>query len=80
MEDPPDVKLLPAASLACSVTKIELPDVTVELATAIVEVLMEIVPGPTVTVGFGTEVTAIELMVAPIVVAEPAVTPVKMAV
>jgi hypothetical protein len=49
-------------------------------AKLIVDVFTEIEPGVTAIVGFGVEVTVEELIVAPIVVAVPDVTPVKVAV
>jgi hypothetical protein len=48
---PPAVILLPAASLACSVTVIVLPETTDPLETLSELVATEIVPGFTVTVG-----------------------------
>ena len=75
---PPLVRLFPAASLACSVSVTALPDVTVGLETDTVEVAVD--TGPTVTVTVGSvEVTAWPPIVAPMVVAVPASTPVKVA-
>ena len=76
---PPVVRLLPTASLAWSVKVTALPDCTVPLETPTVEVAVEIAPTVTVTVG-SVDVTAAALIVAPIVVAVPTVTPVKVAV
>ena len=58
---------------------IALPDWTAPLETLTVEVVAEIVPTVTVTVG-SVELTAAVLIVAPIVVAVPAFTPVNDAV
>jgi hypothetical protein len=74
--DPPVLRLLPAASLACSVSVTALPDATVPLDTLTSDPAVEI--GPTVTWTVGSVlVTAAPPIVAPIVVAVPAVNPVK---
>jgi hypothetical protein len=79
--DPPVLRLLPAASLACSVSVTALPDATVPLDTLTTDPVaaVEIAPGVTVTVG-SVVVTATPPIVAPIVLALPAKTPVKIAV
>lgn len=77
--DPPALKLFPAASLAVSVRLILDPEATVLLDTEITEVTVEIVPGVTVIVG-SVVVTGAPLIVAPMVVAVPAKTPVNTAV
>jgi hypothetical protein len=76
---PPAGRLLPAASLARNVTVTELPEATVLFDTVTDEVEVETEPGVTVMVG-AVDVTAAALIVAPMVVAVPAVTPVKLAV
>ncbi len=76
---PPSVKLLPAASRACKVSVTALPDATVGADTVTTELAAEIGPGVTASVG-SVEVTTTPSMVAPIVVAVPAITPVKLAV
>jgi hypothetical protein len=78
---PPAVRLFPAASFPCSVSVLVLPDATVPLDTLTTDPVaaVEIAPGVTVTVG-SVDVTAAALMVAWIVVAVPARTPVKIAV
>ena len=75
---PPAVRLLPAASLACKVSVIALPEATVPLAAETVEVAVE--AGPGVTVIEAVELTAFPPIVALSVVVVPAVTPVKLAV
>jgi hypothetical protein len=65
--------------LAWSVKVTALPEVTVPLETLMAEVDVEIVPAVTVTFG-SVELTAAVLIVAPIVVAVPAFTPVNDAV
>jgi hypothetical protein len=65
--------------LAWRVSVTALPDTTVALETVTTDVLVEIAPTVTVTVG-SVEVTALPPIVALIVVAEPAVTPVRVAV
>ena len=77
--EPPVVRLFPAASLACKVSVSLLPEATVGLDTLTVEVVTETGPGVTATVG-SVEVTGEPPIVAPIVVAVPASTPVKVAV
>lgn len=77
--DPPVVRLFPAKSFACNVRLILEPEATDELETLINEVEVEIIPGLTSTVG-RLVVTATPPMVAPMVVAVPASTPVKTAV
>src|SRR6266513_3729211 len=76
---PPVVTLFPAASLPrrCRVTTA--PDVTVPLEIVTGDADGEIAPGETVIVG-ALLVTAAPLIVAPIVVAVPASTPVNTAV
>lgn len=76
---PPADKLFPAASRACIVSVMELPEATVFEDTEISEVTVEITPGLTVIVG-RLVVTAVPFTVAPMVVAVPASTPVKTAV
>ena len=76
---PPVVRLFPTASFAWSVSVTVEPEATVPLDAVTTDWLVEIVPGVTVTVGSAL-VTATELIVALIVVADPAVTPVKVAV
>ncbi len=76
---PPVVNALPAASRACSVTVTVPPEPIVSLDTETIDVAAEIAPGVTATVGFGV-VTGAALIVAPIVVAAPAITPVNEAV
>ena len=75
---PPVVRLFPPGSFACSVRVTALPDATVPLETLIVEVLVVAPPTLTVTKG-SVDVTADPPIVAWIVVAVPAVTPVKVA-
>ena len=77
--DPPVDKLFPAASRACKVMLMEFPEETVADDKLINEVAVEIVPGVTVIVG-SVVVTAVPPMVAPMVVAVPASTPVNVAV
>jgi hypothetical protein len=76
---PPEVRLLPAASLACSVSVTALPDTTVPADTLTTDVAVAAGPGVTWTVGSAV-VTATPPIVAPIVFALPARTPVKLAV
>lgn len=75
---PPVVRLFPDASLACKVRVTVEPEFTVAEDTLIKEVLAEMPPGLTVTVGM-VVVTGDPPMVAPIVVALPATRPVKVA-
>ena len=75
---PPVVRLLPPGSFACSVRLTALPDATVEPDAATVEVAVDTGPIVTWTVG-SVDVTADPPIVAWIVVAVPAVTPVKVA-
>jgi hypothetical protein len=78
--DPPEVRLLPAASFACSVSVTALPPSTVPPPdTLTTELAVEAGPGVTVTVGSAV-VTGVPPIVASIVVAVPAATPVKAAV
>src|SRR5512146_17186 len=76
---PPLVNLLPSASLAIKVTSVLSPEEMELLLTDRVDWLSETDPGVTVTVG-SVLVTAPALIVAVIVVAVPAVVPVKTAV
>ena len=76
---PPVVRLFPAASFAWSVSVTAPPDWTVPAETLTTDWLVEIPPGITVTVG-SVLVTAVPPIVAPMVVAVPAVTPVNVAV
>lgn len=76
---PPEVRLFPAASLPCKVRVTVDPDATVALETETNEVLAEITPGFTVTVG-KVVVTGTPPTAALTVVAEPLNTPVKLAV
>jgi hypothetical protein len=76
--EPPVARLLPNASFACSVSVTALPDATVPLATLTTDPAVEIAPTVTWTVG-SVVVTADPPIVAPIVVAVPAVNPVKVA-
>jgi len=78
--DPPVGNALPAASRACSVSVAVPPDTTVPVDTETCDVAVEMVPGVTVTVGSGADATGAALIVAPIVVAVPAITPVNVAV
>jgi hypothetical protein len=77
--DPPVLRLLPAASLACSVSVTASPDATVAFDTLTTDPAVEISPTVTWTVG-SVVVTAAPPIVAPIVRAVPARTPVKVAV
>jgi hypothetical protein len=75
---PPVLRLLPAASFACSVSVTALPDATVGADTLTTDPAVEI--GPTVTWTVGSAVvTATPPIVAPIVLGVPARTPVKLA-
>ena len=74
--EPPLVNVLPAASFAVRVRVTPPPDGTVDAAAVITDVPAEMTPGRTVTVG-RLDVIAALPTVAPIVVALPAVTPVK---
>ena len=76
---PPAVRLLPAASFAWSVRVTAAPEATVPLETLTVDVVVETEPGVTATAGSAV-VTAVPPMVAPIVVAVPAVPAVNVAV
>ena len=69
----------PARSLACIVSVVALPDVTVALSTVTREVLTEIAPGVTVMVG-SVVLMGLPPIVAPMLLAVPAVTPVNVAV
>jgi hypothetical protein len=75
---PPAGRLLPPASFACSVSVTALPAATVGADALTTDVAVAAGPGFTVTVGSVVD-TAAALMVAPIVVAVPARTPVKIA-
>jgi hypothetical protein len=74
------VKLFPAASLAVKVTSTLEPELTELDATVTSDCVVEIVPGVTVMLGLGVEVTGDPLMVPLMVVAVPARTPVKVEV
>ena len=74
--DPPVVRLLPAVSFAVRVKRTELPDETVPALIVTTEVPTAMGPGITVRVG-NVEVSATPPTVPVIVVALPAVTPVK---
>lgn len=76
---PPLVTVLPAASLPVSVTTTPEPLATVLLATDTTELVAEIIPGKTDTVG-KLVATGVPLTFALILVAVPAKTPVKLAV
>ena len=76
---PPVSKLLPDASLAWNVNVVDEPDATLPAATETVEVVGEMVPGVTVIVGNVLDIVEPPI-VAPIVVADPDVVPVKVAV
>src|SRR5947209_2048019 len=76
---PPVVRLLPAASLAWSVSVTALPEATVPDDRLTAEVAVETGPGVTVTDG-NVEVTGELLISAPMVVAVPEATPVNDAV
>jgi hypothetical protein len=74
----PVVRLLPAASFACSVSVTASPDATVAFDTLTTDPAVEIAPTVTWTVG-SVLVTATPPIVAPMVFAVPARTPVKLA-
>ncbi len=76
---PPAVSAFPAASFACSVTAVPVPDTIEPAPTVITDVAAEITPAETVIVG-SVDVTGLPLIVAPIVVGVPAATAVKVAV
>ena len=76
---PPVGRLFPAASFACSVSVTAVPEATVPLETVTSDVATEAGPAITMIVG-SVEVTGLPLIVAPMVVAPPATTPVKVAV
>jgi hypothetical protein len=76
--DPPVLRLLPAASFACSVSVTALPDATVPLDTLTTDPVAAVEIAPTVTWTVGSVlVTATPPIVAPMVFAVPAVNPVK---
>src|SRR5207302_1838216 len=75
---PPAVRLFPAASLACSVSEIGSASCREILDVVTVDALGDAEPGVTVIVG-RADVTALPPMVAPLVVAAPAVPPVCVA-
>lgn len=77
--DPPAVRLLLLESRAVKVRVILAPELTVAEDTLTKELAKLIAPGVTVTVG-KVEVTETPPMVPVMVVADPAVTPVKLAV
>src|SRR5213076_2216596 len=77
---PPVVSELPAASFASRRSVTAEPEATVPLDAVITDVAGEIAPGDTAIVGNGVAVTGAPLIVAPIVVAVPATTPVNTAV
>lgn len=76
---PPVVRLFPAASRPVKVRVTVFPDDTLELETVSKDVVAEIEPGFTVTVG-GVLVTGTPPMEALIVVGVPLIFPVKVAV
>ena len=76
---PPTVIKLEAASRAVNVSVALLPDTTVALETARVDVAAEMAPGLTVMDGI-VVLTLVPLIVAVMVVAVPARAPVKVAV
>jgi len=76
---PPVVRLLPAASLAVRVTVAVVPEAMLAGATETSDCERLAAPGVTVMVG-NVEVTALPPIVAVMVVALPAVVPVKVAV
>jgi hypothetical protein len=76
---PPEVRSVPAASLACRVSVTCAPETTVGLDTLTRDVAVDAAPGVTVMVG-RVEVTGAALIVAPMVVAVPANTLVNVAV
>ena len=78
--EPLVVRLLPAASRACSVRVVPPPEVMLPLPTVTVDVAVDTAPGVTVIVGSGVDVTAVPPIVAPMVVAVPAIRPVNVAV
>jgi hypothetical protein len=71
--------LLPAASFACNVSASVAPEATLGVAAVIRDWLKESAPGVTTILG-AVLVTAAPPMVAPMFVATPANTPVKVAV
>lgn len=75
---PPVVRLLLNPSRACKVRVLVVPEAMLALLTVITELAALITPGVTVKVG-SVLVTAEPPMVAPIVEAEPAVAPVRLA-
>jgi len=77
--EPPVVRLFPEASLACKVTVEVAPAKITAGVTLTVDLAKLIDPAVTVTVG-KAEVRAFPAIVAPILVAVPAKTPVKLAV
>ena len=77
--DPPEVMTFRPGSSECSVRVTSLPEATVSLETVMYEVVSEIGPTFTVTVG-SVEVMGCPPIVALIVVALPAVTPRNVAV
>ena len=76
---PPVVSLFPAASFATSVRVAEFPDSTLALEVVMTDVARETGPTVTAMVGCGV-VTGLPPIVAPMVVAVPASTPVNAAV
>lgn len=76
---PPVVRVLPAPSLAVKVSVTLLPEATELDERVIVDWATEIVPGVTLAVGFVVVIGA-PPMVAPMLVAVPARTPVSVAV
>ena len=78
--NPPAERVLPAASRAVKVTVVEVPDAIESDDTATDDLATDTFPGVTVIVGLGVFVTAALSMVAFIVVALPAISPVKVAV
>jgi len=76
---PPVVRLLPAASLAVRVTVVLLPATMLAAPTETIDCDTLAAPGVTVIVG-AVDVTALLPMVAVMVLAEPAVAPVKVTV
>ena len=76
--DPLVVRLLPAASFACSVSVTTFPDATLPAETVTSDCKVEMGPGVTVIVG-SVDVTVMPPIVAPIVVALPLTTPLNVA-
>ena len=76
---PPETRLFPAASFACSVSVATAPEVSAGELTETIDRLIAAAPGVTTTTG-RVDVTGLLPIVAPIVAPVPARTPVKFAV